>query len=320
MKNHRKVHQCCFTLTDERQVVNAALLHILFSQQEEKMGTIIFSPWEYEMKPFQITDNLWYVGNKDVAVHVLDTHSGLILFDTGYPQTAYMLLESIREAGFDPHDIKYILHTHMHYDHIGATRRLVEKYGCKTFVGRGDADFLTEKTELLWHREYGAAYHEYFHPDVLLDDEDIVELGDSKIRCIAAPGHTPGTMCYFFETEYKGERYTAALHGGLGLNTLSSEYMGKHGITGWREAYRETIEKLRPFRVDITLGAHPVFNAAFEKNAKKTNDFNPFIDSGEWQIMLSDARARYEDLIRKDPLDHFFPGVYSRLNQRMNSS
>lgn len=276
------------------------------------MGSVIFSPWEYEIKPFQITDDLWYVGDRNVAAHLKDTGEGLILFDTCYPQTAYLLLESIRDAGFDPHDIRYILHTHMHYDHIGSTRRMVEKYGCKTFVGRGDADFLTTRTELLWHRELGMEYLEYFKPDVLLDDRDIVKLGNTEIICITAPGHTPGTMCYLFSTEYQGKRYTAALNGGFGFNTLTSEYMEKYGLAGWREACKESIVKLMDLKVDITLGTHPVFNAAFEKNALKTDNSNPFIDPEEWHRMLSNAKRNYQELLRQDPVKLPYPDVYEK--------
>lgn len=281
------------------------------------MGTVLHSPWEYEQKPFRITDDLWYVGDKSVAAHIKDTGEGLILFDTCYPQTAYLLFEAIRDAGFDPRDIKYILHTHMHYDHIGATRMMVEKFGCRTFVGKGDADFLTTKSELIWHREIGMEYKEYFTPDVLLEDGDTVKLGNTEIRCITAPGHTPGTMCYVFETEYNGRKYTAGLHGGMGLNTLSSGYMYERGLTGWREAYRATLDKLYDLNIDITLGAHPIFNGAFEKNAARTESFNPFIDPEEWQTMLLDAKEKYERFIVQDPVKPFFENVYKRLEERL---
>ena len=281
------------------------------------MGTVIHSPWEYEMKPFQITDDLWDVGDKNVAAHIKDTGEGLILFDTCYPQTTYLLLEAIRDAGFDPHDIKYIFHTHLHYDHIGATRRLVEKFGCKTFVGKDDADFLTTKTELLWHREFGVEYQEYFQPDVLLNDGDVVRLGNTEIKCITAPGHTPGTMCYLFNTVYDGKTYTAGLHGGFGMNTLTTEYMFKYGLKGWREAYESTLNKLRNLNVDITLGAHPDFNCAFEKNDARYTDFNPFIDSEEWQIMISDAQEKYQKFVLRDPQEPIYPNVYKQLEKRI---
>ena len=105
------------------------------------------SPWLYDVAPFEIVKDVYYVGNKNVSVHMFDTGEGLLLLDTAYTQTGYLLLESIRELGFDPHDIKWILHSHAHYDHFGFTRMLVEKYGCKTYMPEVDLEFMTTKAE-----------------------------------------------------------------------------------------------------------------------------------------------------------------------------
>jgi metallo-beta-lactamase class B len=78
-------------------------------------------PYRYAVKPFCIYGNLFFVGNSDVSAHLIDTGDGLILIDTTYPTTAAMLIQSIWEVGFNPKDIKYIIHTHGHYDHFGAT-------------------------------------------------------------------------------------------------------------------------------------------------------------------------------------------------------
>ena len=75
---------------------------------------VMRAPWRYDIEPFQIADNLYYVGNSTVSTHLFDTGEGLLLLDTGYIQTAYMLFESIRKLGFDPADVRWILHTHGH--------------------------------------------------------------------------------------------------------------------------------------------------------------------------------------------------------------
>ena len=43
---------------------------------------VMRSPWMQDAAPFQIADNLYYVGNKDVSCHLLDTREGLLLLDT----------------------------------------------------------------------------------------------------------------------------------------------------------------------------------------------------------------------------------------------
>ena len=52
-------------------------------------------PWDYWVDPFCIAGELYYVGNKDVSSHLIDTGEGLILLDTAFPQTVYLLLGSV---------------------------------------------------------------------------------------------------------------------------------------------------------------------------------------------------------------------------------
>jgi metallo-beta-lactamase class B len=68
---------------------------------------------------FRIFGNLYYVGTRSGPSHLIDTGNGLILLDTGYPQTLHLLVQSMWELGFDPRNIKFIVHSHGHYDHIG---------------------------------------------------------------------------------------------------------------------------------------------------------------------------------------------------------
>ena len=94
------------------------------------------APWDYETKPFQIVENVYYVGNKNVSVHLFDTGEGLLLLDTAYTETAYLLFDSIHEMGFNPRDVRWIVHSHGHYDHFGATRYFVEMSGAKPICPR----------------------------------------------------------------------------------------------------------------------------------------------------------------------------------------
>ncbi len=260
------------------------------------------TPWAYDASPFRITDDIWYMGNASVASHIIDTGEGLLLIDTGYPQTTYLLIESIRAAGFDPNAIQWILHTHVHYDHIGATRALVEKFGCKTFLGSRDADILQNRHELIWHLEYGLAFNEEFKPDILVNDGDKLRFGNICVECIASPGHTPGNMTYLWNTRVNGIPYTAAITGGFYPNTATSKYIHKYGIPNPRQDFEYTFRRLAELRVDVTLGSHPVFNDAFERASGITKNTNPFIDPAEWQRELEIGRRRFCELCDQDPL------------------
>ena len=262
------------------------------------------SPWRYDIAPFQIADNVYYVGNTSVSSHLFDTGEGLLILDTGYMETGYLLLESIRELGYDPHDIRWILHSHAHIDHFGATRMLVEKYGCKTYLPAADAELLEGRSELNWCVNFGLPYEPpydtYFKPDVLIQPGDVLTFGNTTVTAYSAAGHTPGTMAYVF-TLPSGLK--AAMHGGIGTNPLSAKYSAAHNLgSTWRDAYGESLKRLKGLEVDIILGNHPDQADVFEKLARKTDTENPFIDPTAWDRFLEGVETRYLAFLEKNPL------------------
>ena len=77
-------------------------------------------PSRYYVKPFCIAGNVYYIGDSKVCSHLIDTGEGLIMFDSGFQHSIHLLVQAIWEAGFNPRDIKYLIHSHEHFDHIGA--------------------------------------------------------------------------------------------------------------------------------------------------------------------------------------------------------
>lgn len=262
------------------------------------------SPWIYETTPFEIVPGLYYVGTKGVSAHLFDTGDGLLLLDTTYQQTLYLLLESIRELGFNPRDIKWILHTHGHIDHFGGTRILQEKYGCKTYFPAADIPLLGERADLNWCEDldlpFQPPYDTWFRVDQIVNDEDVFHFGNLTVKAIAAPGHTPGTMAYFFILPCG---YRAAMHGGIGWNTLEARYIADHKLDGsWRQDYLHSLSRLKGLPVDIVLGNHPKQTRTFQKNAEKTENHNPFVDPKEWDQMLRELDDGIRQFYEKDPL------------------
>jgi len=257
------------------------------------MYDVCARPWLYYVKPVKIIGNLYYIGNKDVSVHLIASSDGLILIDTAFPQTAYQILENIRLLGFNTADIRTIIHTHAHYDHLGGTKAIVELTGAKTYLGEADLHFLEDEHDETWSGHYyGVEFHERFGVDVLLKDGDTIECGDVSIKCVSTPGHTPGTMSLLFDICENGRIYKVGLHGGTGLNTLSKAYLHKSGLPLTnRDLYLSSIEKLRPFPVDVVLGSHPDRNDTLGKISKMSAGYNPFWDSAEWLIFLDNLES-----------------------------
>jgi metallo-beta-lactamase class B len=250
---------------------------------------ICMRPWEFAVEPFRILGNLYYVGNQNVSSHLIDTGQGLILLDTAFPQTVYLLLESVHRLGFSPDEIHTIVHCHGHYDHFGGTRAVVELTGARTALGSADLEILTRRPELSWAPEYGVEFYETFDLDLPLDDGDQLSLGNTTIECVSIPGHTPGAMAYFFQVEDGGQSYRAGIHGGPGLNTLTAEYLDKYGLPHSRRAdYMRSLARLQEQEVDVFIGAHPGQNQTLAKRARMGEGSNPFVDPAAWPAYLAD--------------------------------
>lgn len=241
-------------------------------------------PWKGYFEPLKIFGNLYFVGTVPASTHIIDTGEGLIMLDSGYQQSLYLVLHNMHVMGLDPRNLKYIVHTHGHIDHFGATRALVELTGAKTFLGAPDRDYANGRLDLSYARELGMEFSETFEPDVLLSDGDIIELGNTRITSVATPGHTPGAMSYFFDVTDGKEVFRAGLHGGMGINTLSREFLDKYNLPySLREDFVKSMKRLNEERVEIFLGNHMQHNNTKEKAKRAAlGDKYAFVDKEEW--------------------------------------
>ena len=262
-------------------------------------------PWEEDLAPFRLYGKLWHVGGKWSPSYLFDTGDGLLLLDTGFPKGGYFLFRNLHDLGFDPRNIRWILHSHGHYDHIGMTRALVEMTGAKTYIGAPDRDYVNGKLDLTWAKELGGVYDEPFEPDVLVNDGDVLEFGNLKIRCAAAPGHTPGTMAYFFDLEEAGVVRHAGMHGGVGTNTMQTKFLRRYGLSAeCRRQFLDAVEKLKDEPVEVFVGNHLSNYDALEKlrlREENPEGDNPFVKPGEWKRFLEARAEQGRELIAKDP-------------------
>ena len=241
--------------------------------------------WEASFDPIKIFGNLYFLGTQPASVHVVDTGDGLIMFDAGYQQSLYVVIDNFHRMGLNPRDVKYILLTHGHIDHMGAARSMKALSGAKIALGRADEEYANGILDLSYAKELGMTYDETFAPDILLSDGDVITLGNTSVRAVATPGHTPGAMSYFFPVSDGTETLTAGLHGGAGLNTLRRSFLDKYNLPyTLREDYKRSMLRLSEEKVDIFLGSHMKHNRTAEK-CELVKGGNPrvFVDPTEWK-------------------------------------
>ena len=259
-------------------------------------------PWNGYVKPFKIWGNLYFVGTEPASTHIIDTSSGLIMLDSGYQHSLYLVIHNMHLLGFNPLDLKYIIHTHGHIDHFGATKALVELTGAKTVLGKADREYANGELDLSYAKELGMEFSETFEPDILLEDNDTITLGNTTITALATPGHTPGAMSYFFDVTDGDKTYRAGLHGGMGVNTMCREFLDEYGLSyDCRDDFCKAMDRLSNEHVDIFLGNHMQHNNTLQKYEEicKGNT-NAFINPTEWKPYCVWAKDNLLYLINKE--------------------
>ena len=230
-----------------------------------------------KVPPFRMIGNLYFVGTVEASSHLIDTGDGLILIDTGYEETADVIVESMGILGYDLKDVKIILHSHGHYDHTGGTAKILQLAPqAKTYLSFQDLRYIKG-----------------FTPDFDICDGDVIKLGDTEIECWFTPGHTEGSVSFFMDVVEDGKAYPAAMFGGSGVNQLKKAFMNNWQVPYLcRGLFFDSVERLLERRVDVMIGNHSWQNHTLEKRDKmKDAVINPFIEPLEWEAYLKKLHA-----------------------------
>lgn len=262
---------------------------------EDFHGPIWLDQESRYVHPFQIYGNIWYVGDSWVCVHLIDTGDGLLLIDSGNCGATAMLVNAIWEAGFRPSDVKWIIHSHGHLDHIGGANFFRRMFGTKLYLGAPDAEMYRTRPELSVIQDSHNDMDSIFVPDYEIQEGDVLTFGNTTMTFHLVPGHTEGCIAIFFDAYDGGETRRCGYYGGFGFNTLQKDFLIEIGDPDYRtrQTYLESLSKVRGQKVDIFLGNHCINNQTLERRQRQLDDPagpNPFVDPAAWGEYLDQKR------------------------------
>jgi metallo-beta-lactamase class B len=252
-----------------------------------------FDRWNEPVAPFRLIGNIYFVGMRNISAFLLVGNGGHILIDTGFSNSVPLIQSNIVRLGFSPRDIKYILSSHAHCDHVAGHAGMKRLTGAKIAISKPDAVLLESggRKDFLF-AESTMMHFEPVTPDVLLEDQDRIRLGNLQLTAHLTPGHTPGCTTWATIVEENGRRLNVVFFGSTSINP-GTKLLNNAAYPNIAEDIRATYRKLRALPCDVFLAPHPEQFGMHEKQ-KLQSGANAFVDSSGLSNFLKTAEEAFE--------------------------
>lgn len=260
------------------------------------------SRWNDYEAPFRLAGPIHYVGTQHLAAFLIASPQGHILIDGGLPSTGPLIEKSIRELGFKLEDIRILLTTQAHFDHVGSHAHIKKLSGAMVQAMTGDEKLLRDggKSDYLM----GSSSDSHFPPvtvDRVLKDGDIVTIGGVRITARHTPGHTPGSATYLMTVNDGGRDYRVVFAASTTVNP-GTRLVKDPSYPGILADFRKTFATLESLEPDIFLAGHASFFNLKEKRAAMTAE-NPaaaFVDPAGYRRLIAERKKEFESLVAKE--------------------
>jgi len=246
---------------------------------------------------FLVLGNIYYVGASDLASYLITTDEGHFLVDTGVSEMTSVIRENIENLGFRLQDVRYLLQSHAHFDHIQGHAVMQRLTGAQVLVMDDDADAMVAGRDL---SPLGFEGWEPVAVDRRLSHGESVSLGSTTMVATKAPGHTPGCTTWTLETEDSGERVNVAIFGCNGPNN-GVQLVGNPRFPSLVEDSRQGFDNLQSLSPDLYLQGH--IEQAFdglEHLMRVQARPHPLLTQQPWQSFIAQRRAEFEARVESE--------------------
>lgn len=153
--------------------------------------------------------------------------------------------------------VKRLINTHCHLDHVFGNTFVMENYGVELECHKKEVSIL-ERAHLAGDM-FGVPMPPQSPPSVFIEDNDIIEIGGIKLQALLAPGHSPGSLCFYNEAEKYVIGGDVLFRGGIGRSDLPG---GNH-----QQLLQSISDRLMilPEDVKVYSGHGPFTSIGFEK-------------------------------------------------------
>jgi CubicO group peptidase (beta-lactamase class C family)/glyoxylase-like metal-dependent hydrolase (beta-lactamase superfamily II) len=222
------------------------------------------SEWYEPFPAHRIIGNVYYVGSRDLATYLITTDEGHILINSGFERTVPLIQKSVESLGFKMTDVKILLASHAHSDHVAGLAHLQKITGAKVYVMRGDDQVISSGGKGQY--KYTTDRWAPCKVDRVLEDRDEVKLGGVTLVGRLTPGHTRGCTTWTWRVQDGGKQYDVVVIGSPNVNP-GFQLVNNKEYPEIAADFARTFEVLKSLPCDVFLGAHGGYYGMVERHA-----------------------------------------------------
>ncbi len=200
----------------------------------------------------KITSDIWQVGgdgftaDQDAAIYLICFDGSAAIVDAGCGGQIDRLEANLRACGIEPAQVEYLLITHCHFDHIGGAGEIRDRFGCPIVAHEKDAVAMETGNSRLTAANWYGTIQPPLPVDIKLSgNRERITLGARQVTAIHTPGHTPGSVVYFVESDGLRVLFGQDVHGPLHDDFASDPC-----------AYRQSLLEMAELEADILCEGH----------------------------------------------------------------
>jgi metallo-beta-lactamase class B len=245
--------------------------------------------WNKPFPAHKIIGNVYFVGSEQLGSFLITTPDGHILINSDYEETVPVIRAAVEKLGFKFTDIKILLGSHAHPDHMTGDAMVKQLTGATVMAMEQDVPALNNI------RPGGKP-----HPiDRVLHDGDTVQLGGVTLVAHLTPGHTKGCTTWTLKTTDNSKTYDVVIVGSVSLN--AAVLVNNAGYPNIQDDFIKSFKVLRSLPADVFVGSHNGFYQMTEKYARlEKGEPNPYIDPAGYKALIDSSEkafyARVEEL------------------------
>lgn len=247
-------------------------------------------------EPFRIIGNIYWVGG-EYGSYLITTPEGHILHDTGTNSMHDVIVGNVEKLGFDVKDIKIMVSSHAHFDHVQGHAAMQRATGAQVVALGGDAAALEAGVD---NSAGGFPGLEAVHVDRMIKDGDTVTLGGVTLRAFWTPGHTQGATMWLTTVEEGGQSYNVAFRGGEipndGVPLIDNP---RHpNVVADTQMTLQRLKELEP--PDLLLHNHPQnLGRPLDPALPVSAACFTCVDAAAWQDLVANAEAKFAENLQK---------------------